>query len=73
MFISIGLMFIVYALMAYLSYKILNYKELNVNKYLLLTLIIVVYGIFIYLTYKPIKNYIFFDIKDKKYGINIYN
>lgn len=73
MFISIGLMFIVYALMAYISYKLLTYRKLNVNKYLLLTLIILVYGIFIYLTYKPIKNYIFFDIKEKKYGINIYN
>lgn len=69
MFISIGLMFIVYAFMEYISYKILQYKELNVNKYLLLTLLIIVYIIYTYLTYKPIENYIFFDIKEKKYGI----
>lgn len=69
MFISIGLMFIVYVIIEYISYKILLYRELNVNKYVLLTILVIVYIMYTYLTYKPIKNYIFYDIKEKKYGI----
>ena len=34
--------------------------------------IIVVYIIFIYLTYNPLSNYLFYDMKEEKYGIDIY-
>lgn len=72
MYISIGLMILVYTLCAYMSYKFLTYRELEINKYILYLIIIIVYGIFTYLTYKPIHNYIFYDKQKEKYGINDY-
>ena len=69
MFISIGLMLLVYAFMAYVSYKILSGRELNINKVFLLIVIIVTYVSFGLLTYKPPKYFLFYDTNLKKYGI----
>lgn len=69
MFISIGLMLLVYAFMAYVSYKILSENELNINKVFLIIVIIVTYVSFGLLTYKPPKYFLFYDTNKKKYGI----
>lgn len=69
MFISIGLMLLVYAFMAYVSYKILSGRELNINKVFLIIVIIVTYVSFGLLTYKPSKYFLFYDTNLKKYGI----
>lgn len=69
MFISIGLMLLVYAFMAYVSYKILSGRELNINKVFLIIVIIVTYVSFGLLTYKPPKYFLFYDTNLKKYGI----
>lgn len=56
-----------------ISYYILKAKEYNKLNIISIILIIVSYIIFAYLTYNPIKNELFFDTKDEKYGINNYN
>lgn len=69
MFISIGLMLLDYILMAYVSYKILSGRELNINKVFLIIVIVVTYVSFGLLTYKPPKYFLFYDTNKKKYGI----
>lgn len=69
MFISIGLMLLDYILMAYVSYKILSGRELNINKVFLIIVIVVTYVSFSLLTYKPPKYFLFYDTNLKKYGI----
>ena len=70
MIFSISLMFIIYIIMQIVSYKLLTYRELNVNRYFIIALIMAVYGVFIYLTYNPCRNYIFYDKTKSKYGLN---
>jgi len=56
-----------------ISYKILkakDYDKLNVISFIL---IIISYIVFAYLTYYPIKNELFFDTQEEKYGLNNYN
>lgn len=69
MFISIGLMVLVYVFLAFVQYKFLIYRDLKVNKYILISVVIMGYVILGYLTYNPIHSYLFFDIIKKKYGI----
>ena len=69
MFISIGLMLIVYIIMAFVSYKILSSRKLNINSLLLLLVILITYVSFGILTYHPLEYFLFYDIKEKKYGI----
>lgn len=68
MIFAISLMFATYALMEFVSYKILNSEELGINT---LPLIIVVLGaiLLVILTYYPLHNFIFFDTKSYGYGI----
>ena len=72
MIISIGLLFIIIIIEEILSYLFLKYKNIKFNNIIGVIGIIVVYIVFGYLTYKPIDNYLFFDIQESKYGINIY-
>ena len=72
LFISISLMFIVYIIIAYLSYKMLISDDFSLLNMISVYLIIVMYFIFTYLTYFPIHNYIFYDTNDEKYGIDEY-
>lgn len=72
MFISISLLFIIIILEEIISYYLLNYKGIKFGKVIGICGIIIIYITFIYLTYNPIRNYIFYDIKDNKYGIDIY-
>ena len=68
MFISISLMLIVYILMEFLSFKILQSEELNIY---ILPVIIIGLGIilFIILTFYPLHNFLFFDEVKFGYGI----
>ena len=68
MFVSISLMLIVYALMEFISLKILQSEELNIN---ILPVIIIVLGmiLFIILTFYPVHNFLFFDNIKFGYGI----
>lgn len=72
MFISITLMIIVYIIGQIVSYNILKEKNLKVLNILSVPIIIIIYIGFIYLTYNPPHTYIFYDIKNEKYGINEY-
>ena len=67
--ISILLLFIVYIISQYISYNLLRYKELKILNNIALPIIISMYILFIYLTYNPPHTYIFYDTKEKNYGI----
>lgn len=69
MFISISLMFLIFTLAQYLSYIILTKPNIKYLNLISIPLIIICYSIFIKLTYNPPKNYIFYDTKNKIYGI----
>lgn len=72
MIISIVLLGIVIMIEQILSYYFLKSSEIKCGSIIGTIGIIAVYILFAYLTYKPIKNYIFYDIKNEKYGIDIY-
>lgn len=72
MIISIGLLFLIIIFEQILSYYFLKFKEIKYQSIIGIIGIIITYIIFGYLTYNPIENYIFFDISNSKYGINIY-
>lgn len=72
MLISIGLLFLVIIFEQVLSYYFLRFKEIKYQNIIGIVGIIITYIIFGYLTYNPVENYIFFDISNSKYGINIY-
>lgn len=69
MFVSIFLLLIVYIIMQYISYKIMQKKETKIPNYIFNILIILTYIIFTYLTYNPPQNYIFYDSENEIYGI----
>lgn len=72
MILAIILLFLIICFSQYISYIIITKN--NNNKINIISLIFIIIGfiIFGYLTYNPIKNDIFYDTKDEKYGINIY-
>ena len=72
MLISIGLLFLIIIFEQVLSYYFLRFKEITYQNIIGIIGIIITYIIFGYLTYNPVENYIFFDISNSKYGINIY-
>ena len=72
MIITLTILFIVIAIINYLSYYLLKIKEIKYSNILSITLIIITYIIFGYLTYNPIKNDLFFDTEEEKYGIDDY-
>lgn len=69
LFISILLLFLIYILEQYISYNILNARQLNILNSLAVPTIVSVYMIFIYLTYNPPHTYIFYDTTKNNYGI----
>lgn len=73
MSLNIIVMLIAIIISQIISYYILKAKDCKSANIVSLILIIVSYIAFAYLTYNPIKNEIFFDTKDEKYGINNYN
>lgn len=68
MFISIGLMVLVFGIVYFISYYILRSDDIGC-KYLWISFIILGYVIFTYLTYNPIHNQLFFDTHHEVYGI----
>lgn len=72
MIVSISLLFITYIIVEIIGYYILNLKPIKYQGYIATFLIIITYIIFSYFTYQPIKNFLFYDTKEEKYGIDIY-
>ena len=73
MIITIGIMLLAIIISQVISYYILKRRDYDKLNIISLILIILSYIIFAYLTYYPIKNELFFDIKEEKYGLNNYN
>ena len=73
MVITIGNMLLSIIISQIISYYILKTKDFDKLNLISLTLIIVCYIVFAYLTYYPIKNELFFDTQEEKYGLNNYN
>ena len=73
MIINIGVMSISIIIVQILSYRILKLKNHNNLNKISFILIILSYIVFAYLTYYPIKNHLFLDTKEEKYGLNNYN
>jgi len=72
MFISISLLAIIIVIEEIISYYILTMEEIKYQNIIGIIGIIVIYIVFAYLTYNPPKNYLFYDMKEEKYGIDIY-
>ena len=72
MFVYISVMITTYIICSYISYYILNLRKIKYQNTISIVLIIICYVIFGYLTYNPLKNRIFLDTKEEKYGINDY-
>ena len=73
MIVSISLLVVVIILESIISYYILNYRNLgSIYNIISVVMLIIGYIGFVYLTYKPIRNYIFYDKLENKYGIDIY-
>src|SRR5574344_2331370 len=68
---DISLLFITILLSQFLMYYMLN-KKINYYCIISLTIIVIIYIIFGFLTYKPFRNFLFYDKKEHKYGVNIY-
>ena len=73
MIITIGIMLVAIIISQVISYNILNSRDFDKLNIVSLILIIISYIVFAYLTYHPIKNELFFDTQEEKYGINNYN
>ena len=73
MVITIGIMLLAIIISQVINYYILKSKDFNNFNIVSLILIIISYIVFAYLTYNPIKNELFFDTQEEKYGINTYN
>ena len=68
-YIAIGLLFLIFVLVQYVGYYIMNYKHIKYGNYVGILLIIIVYFVFGYLTYYPPKINLFYDFMNKTYGI----
>lgn len=73
MIITIGLMLVAVIISQIISYYILKAKDCDKINIISIILIIISYIVFAYLTYNPIKNELFFDTQEEKYGLNDYN
>lgn len=73
MVITIGIMLLAIIISQVISYYILKAKDCDKLNIISFILIIVSYIVFAYLTYYPIKNELFFDTQEEKYGLNNYN
>lgn len=72
MFFYLLVMFITYIICCCISYYVLKFKEIKYQNVISIIFIIIIYIIFGYLTYNPLKNDMFFDTEEEKYGINEY-
>ena len=67
---AISLLFITFVIIDYISYKIMNYKEIKYNTLIGILMILLLYILFGIFTYYPPENDLFYDIQSKSYGIN---
>lgn len=72
MAVNIGLLGLIIIIEQFISYKFLLSTNIKHQSIIGIIGIIVMYIVFGYLTYKPIQNYIFYDTKNEKYGIDMY-
>ena len=72
MFINFTILIITIFIVNLIGYFLLNLRPFKYQKIIGVILIIFLYVIMIYLTYKPLKNDLFFDPKEEKYGLNDY-
>ena len=70
--LNIGVMVITLVIVEFISYCLLTKNITTFENLIILLLIIVSYVIFGILTYYPPKKELFYDKKENKYGINIY-
>ena len=68
-FISIGLLFIIFMIIEIISYYIMKYRDIKYSRIIGLGIIVIMYIIFCYLTYNPPKNDLFYDTSKNIYGI----
>lgn len=74
MFLNIGIMALAIIISQTISYHILKTKrDCYIGNIISILLIIISYVILGYLTYNPLKEELFFDTKEEKYGLNNYN
>lgn len=71
-FLNIIVLFISIVISQIVSYLILKRNGIKYINVISIVLIIIMFIVFGYLTYFPIKNEIFFDSMNEKYGLNIY-
>ena len=72
MIITLTIMFITISIVEYFSFLILKTKKIRYINFISLILIVATYIVFGYLTYFPIRNDLFYDNEENKYGVNIY-
>lgn len=70
--LNIICLFVTIYFVSIISYNIMNSKYIKYGSFIGILGIILIYTIFGLLTYFPLKNKLFLDSKDNKYGINIY-
>lgn len=69
MIVSICLLFLDYCFIEYLSFKIVNCRKIKYSNYIGVILLFLIYFLFYYFTYNAPHTYLFYDTKDKIYGI----
>lgn len=69
MVLAISSLAITFILCEIINYYLLQTKNIKGEKIIGIIIIVLIYCTFGYLTYKPIKNKLFFDPKEKIYGI----
>lgn len=67
---AIALLFITFVVIEYISYKIMNYKEIKYNTLIGILMLLLLYILFGIFTYYPPRNGLFYDTQSKSYGIN---
>ncbi len=72
LFTYLIIMLITIIIVETMSYFIIKNNLFIINNYVFYISFVLIYIIFGYLTYKPIKNELFFDSNENKYGINYY-
>lgn len=72
LFLNFGVLFLTIVTSQIISYFILKRNNIKYSNIVSIILIIIGFIIFGYFTYFPLKNEIFFDTMDEKYGLNIY-
>ena len=72
MVLAISVMIISIIIVNVIEYRLYNLKEIKYSNYIGLLTIIITYIFMGLLTFKPLKNNLFLDTKEEKYGINEY-